>query len=129
MIEIHVEKNQIGTTLHLSGRLGARSAPILEEELNPLIKPGENFIIDLEKIDFISSRGLWTLIETRKAVLENEGELIIVGLSEDLNGLLEMTGILHLFHIRSNVEEGLVALQGLAPTGDPNLRPDRESLQ
>lgn len=129
MLAINLEINQDVTTLILSGRIDSVTVVELENKLEQLDLASTRLMIDLSDVDFISSRGLWTLIELRKTVSEKDGAMVLVGLSSDLDELLSTVGFSHLFNILPGREDGLEYLVSAELPGDPttDAPPPRDS--
>jgi anti-sigma B factor antagonist len=79
-----------------TGRVDSNTAPELEKAFNEIIDNGKSGIIfDMADVDFISSRGLWVLLETQKSCKKNRGKLVLVNVSEDMQESLDLAGIKH----------------------------------
>ena len=56
------------------GRIDSNTAPDLEKAFNEIVDNRKSGIIfDMAEVDFISSRGLWVLLETQKACKKIKG--------------------------------------------------------
>ena len=66
------------------GRIDSYTAPELEESLSALTNEGKyKIVLDMEDVDFMSSKGWWVLIETQKNCKRyNRGELVLTGVQE-----------------------------------------------
>lgn len=77
-----INKTQNGSTLTLSleGRLDTVTSPELEKVISYSIEGVKELIIDLEKLDYISSAGLRVLLSAQKKMLPRGGmKLVRVG--------------------------------------------------
>jgi anti-sigma B factor antagonist len=83
------------------GRIDSYTAPDLEEVLTSLINDGRyRIVLDLEDVDFMSSKGWWVLIETQKACKRyNRGELVLAGVQERIRESLNLVGMSTYFKI------------------------------
>ena len=78
------------------GRVDSNTAPDLEKAFNEIIDNGKSGIIfDMAEVDFISSRGLWVLLETQKTCKKSKGKLVLVNVSEDMQQSLDLAGVKH----------------------------------
>jgi anti-sigma B factor antagonist len=78
------------------GRVDSNTAPDLEKAFNEIIDNGKSGIVfDMAEVDFISSRGLWVLLETQKTCKKSKGKLVLVNVSEDMQQSLDLAGIKH----------------------------------
>ena len=93
-------KNQDGTTLTiaLEGRLDAVTAPQLEGELRAAVDGITDLILDLEKLDYISSAGLRVLLSAQK-IMVNQGRMTIRGVNPEVMEIFEVTGFVGVLNI------------------------------
>ena len=86
------------------GRVDSNTAPDLEKVFNEVIENGRTGIVfDMESVDFISSRGLWVLLETQKACKRGNGKLTLVNVSEDMQQSLDLAGVKHFIDIMDDI--------------------------
>ena len=86
------------------GRIDSNTAPDLESAFNEIIAGGKKGIVfDMNEVDFISSRGLWVLLETQKACKRGNGKLILVNVSEDMLQSLDLAGVKHFIDIHDDL--------------------------
>ncbi len=90
---MNIQKTVTGTTLtvNLEGRLDTTTAPQLEGELRSSIDGLTGLVIDLEKLDYISSAGLRVLLAMQK-IMNRQGEMIIKNANETVMEVFEVTG-------------------------------------
>ena len=90
------------------GRIDSNTAPDLENNFNSIIDGGKSGIVfDMADVDFISSRGLWVLLETQKACKKNKGKLVLVNVSENMQQSLDLAGVKHFIDIFDDVTEAV----------------------
>lgn len=86
------------------GRVDSNTAPTLERAFNEIVESGRTGIVfDMSQVDFISSRGLWVLLETQKACKRGNGKLVLVNVSEDMQQSLDLAGVKHFIDIMDDV--------------------------
>ena len=86
------------------GRVDSNTAPELEKAFNEIVDGGKTGIVfDMAQVDFISSRGLWVLLETQKACKRGNGKLILVNVSDDMQQSLDLAGVKHFIDILDDV--------------------------
>jgi anti-anti-sigma factor len=66
-----------------------------------------DFIIDLEKSDFIDSEGLETLLWLRRRCEELFGQVKLVGMEENVQKILEITRLEHRFECQKDLAAAL----------------------
>jgi anti-sigma B factor antagonist len=82
------------------GRIDSNTAPDLEKAFNHVIQGGKSGIVfDMSEVDFISSRGLWVLLETKKSCKKVNGRLVLVNVSETMQETLDLAGIKHFIEL------------------------------
>ena len=88
-----ITKKMEGTTLviALEGRLDTTTAPDLEKGIEELSRGVTSLILDLEKLDYISSAGLRVLLAAQK-MMNQQGEMKVVHVCETIMGIFEVTG-------------------------------------
>ena len=90
---LNITKNAENNTLTiaLDGRLDTITAPQLEEELQKSLDGISALILDLEKLEYISSAGLHVFLSTQKK-MNGQGEMKVVRPGETVMEIFEVTG-------------------------------------
>jgi anti-sigma B factor antagonist len=90
------------------GRVDSNTAPDLENQFNEILDDGKSGIVfDMAEVDFISSRGLWVLLETQKACKKDRGKLVLVNVSENMQQSLDLAGVKHFIEIYDDLTEAV----------------------
>ncbi|MBC8332893.1 MAG: STAS domain-containing protein [Anaerolineae bacterium] len=90
--------------LKASGRIDSQTAPALEQAFNAIVNDGKSGIVfDMSAVDFISSRGLWVLLETQKACKKEGGKLVLVNVAEEMKESLDLAGVKHFVEIYADL--------------------------
>ena len=97
MFNIIKKTEDTTTTFYLEGRLDTNTASQLDEALKE-ITGTTKFIMDFEKLNYISSAGLRVLLIARKK-MNAPGEMKIVNVSETVMEILEVTGFVDILEI------------------------------
>ncbi|WP_080848787.1 anti-sigma factor antagonist [Cytobacillus gottheilii] len=107
-ISIDVKENEKLVEIKVSGEIDAYTAPKLRENLFPLAeKEGVQMVVNLSDVSYMDSTGLGVFVGVFKNVRANNGEFKIVGLSERLKRLFEITGLADIIDINSQIEGGV----------------------
>ena len=86
------------------GRIDSQTAPDLEKAFNAIIDGDKSGIVfDMSEVDFISSGGLWVLLETQKVCKKKKGELVLANVKEEMLASFELVGIKHFVKIYNNL--------------------------
>ncbi len=87
-----------------TGRIDAQTAPELEKTFTNIIEAGKpGIVFDLSKVELISSRGIWVLLETQKACKKKKGKLVLVNATDDMLKSFEIAGVTHFIEIYDDV--------------------------
>jgi anti-sigma B factor antagonist len=95
----------------LSGDIDGSSAPAAQAAILPLAAPGCRILLDMTDVPYMSSAGLRMLLSTYRQVTSKNGMVVLVGLSENIQDTMAVTGFLKFFTVCDSVEAGLDALQ------------------
>ena len=90
---LNIEKNAENNTLlvKLEGRLDTTTAPQLEAELKDVLDNIALLIIDMQKLEYISSAGLRVLLASQKHI-STQGEMKIRNANDVIMEIFEVTG-------------------------------------
>jgi anti-sigma B factor antagonist len=103
------EQNGIGTA-RLAGSLDGKTVPEVREQLRPFLAANSKLILDLTKVDYLSSAGLRLLLLLYREVSGKKGQLVLVGVSEDIRTVMSHTGFLKFFTLANTEAEAKQAL-------------------
>ena len=91
-MSLKIEKKNTETkTLALVGRLDTVTAPELEAEISTILPTAESLVLDMEKLEYISSAGLRVILKTQKALTQKAG-LKLINVSDDVRKVFDITG-------------------------------------
>jgi anti-sigma B factor antagonist len=101
MMDIRFAEQDGVTTLALTGRLDANSAPKLEEETQKIFATQKKvaLVLDLAELEYLSSAGLRVLLSVLKTVNASGGSLRIRNSNEIVHDVFEMTGFLRILSL------------------------------
>ena len=88
---INKEVNGDSLTIALDGRLDTTTAPQLEAEITSSLDGVKNFVIDMEKLVYVSSAGLRVLLKAQK-IMNKQGSMVIKNVSSEIKEIFEVTG-------------------------------------
>lgn len=92
----------------IAGEIDAFTAPKLRETLDPISKK-ENLtlIADLSEVNYMDSTGIGVFVGLFKGIKANGGHLQLVGLSDRLKRLFDITGLADIMDINPEVKGGV----------------------
>lgn len=82
----------------LEGRLDTAASADFSKEMQPLIdSASKKIVLDLAKLDFISSSGLRLLLALRKESIAAGGSIILSNVQDNVKQVFALTGFTSLF--------------------------------
>lgn len=78
-------------TISIEGRLDTVTAPSLDKAIEENLSGVTSLVLDLNKLDYISSAGLRVLLSAQKK-MQKLGAMKLTGVCEEVMEVLEMTG-------------------------------------
>ncbi|MCE4050694.1 MULTISPECIES: anti-sigma factor antagonist [Bacillaceae] len=107
-IVIDVNEKELDVDIKVAGEIDAYTAPKLKETIYSFSeKEGVRMTIDLSDVNYMDSTGLGVFVGVFKNVRSNDGEFKLIGLSERLIRLFEITGLADIIDINSKIEGGI----------------------
>jgi len=87
--------------LNITGRIDSGTAPALQSAINEITEEGNfKLVLDMGKVDFISSAGLWVLVNAQKNCKRfNRGEVVLADVQERTHDALDLAGFIPYFKI------------------------------
>lgn len=86
----NVKKEDV-IALKVEGRVDTTTAPMFEDEIKKNIEGIKELVIDLEKMDYISSAGLRVLLSAQK-IMDKQGKMKVKNVNENIMDIFEITG-------------------------------------
>ena len=90
-MKIEKNLNEKNLVVALEGRLDTTTAPQLEEELKTGLEGVTDLVIDLSKLEYVSSAGLRVLMSAFK-IMRNKGKMKVTNANELVKEVFEVTG-------------------------------------
>lgn len=111
-MEINIKNLEDIKVVELLGDVDASTAPEVQEKILPLAQPKSKILLDMSQVLYMSSAGLRILLSLYRQTAAHDGKLVLVGLSEDLQDTMSVTGFLDFFTTGETQEAGLNKLKG-----------------
>ena len=99
-----IEKEGV-TVFQVNGEINISTSPELRKQFEK--QPAKKVVVDLEKVNYVDSSGLATLVEMLKKTKMQGGTLGLSGMSEKVKSLFEITKLDKLFLISRNQDEAI----------------------
>lgn len=81
------------TVINLNGTIDALGAQAIDLKFNAISGSQTKVIVNLEKVDYLSSMGIRTIIMGAKVVQRNSGKMVILQPSPDVEKVLTESGV------------------------------------
>jgi anti-sigma B factor antagonist len=106
-MEITVQLNQDINVATLVGDIDSSTAATVTEQVLPLIQPQGKIILEMDKVLYMSSAGLRMLLSLYRQASAQDSQLVLVGLAEDIQDTMSVTGFLKFFRVFQTLNDGL----------------------
>ena len=104
-LTIRTEQLEGQTHLYIVGEIDTYTAPKLRQELVPAVEAND-VVVHLDEIHYMDSTGLGVFVGALKASKKNGTAFTLVGVSERIRRLFEITGLSSIITIDSGVRGG-----------------------
>jgi anti-sigma B factor antagonist len=91
--------------VRLEGSLDGKTAPEAREQLQLFLAANSKLILDLSKVDYLSSAGLRLLLVLYRELAARRGKLVLLGVSEEIRTVMSHTGFLSFFTLAESAVE------------------------
>ena len=108
--ELKITQDGDVTIVELAGEVNTNTAPEVQSQIMPLVKPGAKLVLDMTKVNYMSSAGLRVLLWLYRQVSGSDGRIVLVGLNDDIENVMTVTGFLQFFTVTETLEAGIAAL-------------------
>ncbi len=98
MLNIDKRREDEKLTVALEGRLDTTTAPELEKSLQESLPGVTELVMNLEKLEYISSAGLRVLLSAQKLMMK-QGSMLVTHVTEPVMEILEVTGFVDILTI------------------------------
>lgn len=94
------EKSEDGTalTLTLDKKLSAVTAEQLEKELSHELSGVKDFVVDMARLEYVSSAGLRVLLKAQEA-MNLQGKMTVMNANQQVMNIFETTGFNEILRI------------------------------
>ena len=114
MIEVE-KKVEGGFLVKLKGRIDSDTYNNFDQKVGSILLPSTRLIIlDMEKVNYVSSAGLAVIFQIKKSIESSSGTLIISGLQPQVKKVMEIVKALppeNVFQSREELDQYLDVIQ------------------
>ncbi|MBI9066883.1 MAG: STAS domain-containing protein [Salinivirgaceae bacterium] len=101
-IEVKVENDIL--VIVIEGSIDSKTASEVQQKILESIQDNINVIMDLSKVDFVSSAGLRVLLMVYRAIKSKDGKVVLAGVSEEITDVMSITGFINFFEISETID-------------------------
>jgi anti-sigma B factor antagonist len=95
------------TVAKLTGEIDATTASTAQQQVLAVVTPGARIILDMSDVPYMSSAGLRMLLSLFRNVSANSGRIALVGVTEDIQDTMSVTGFLKFFTLYDTVADAV----------------------
>ena len=108
MIDITSREQNGVLIVEIEGKMGSVTSAEVEKYLNSLLDKGiTKILLNLEKLDFITSTGLRVMLSTGQKLHKIGGKMAISNPNLTVKDILEMSGFSQIFNVFETEDHGL----------------------
>jgi anti-sigma B factor antagonist len=109
-MELYKEERDGITMIAVQGDIDGSTAGEMRDYLVPAIVPNCRILLEVSQVSYMSSAGLRVMTLIYRQTKEQNGALVLVGVTSDIRAAMDATGFLKHFTLVETVQEGLEAL-------------------
>lgn len=107
-MKIATRQSQAVTIVDLEGRLDSKAVGAVNDEMVSIIQGGaKQIVVNLEKIDFVTSAGLRVLLRSSKLLQGSGGKLKLCNANELVSDILKTAGFDSLLNLYGSEAEAI----------------------
>lgn len=99
------------SVVEVSGDIDSKTAPEFERNAKIATEKSQRIAIDLTAVEFMSSAGLRVLLMVYRNIKSQNGKVVLVGVSEDIQDVMSTTGFINFFTIVEKQDEAIAILK------------------
>ena len=110
-MEVAVDTVENITVIDVEGSIDSKTAGDFQSNAMAAAADKDKIIINISKVDFLSSAGLRVLLMIYRQIKAKNGKVVLVGASEEIQDVMSNTGFLNFFILAETLDEGVNALK------------------
>lgn len=104
-MSISYEKQEKYLLVNLEGKVDNKTAPEIQSSILNESGGYTYIIIDMSKVDYMSSAGLRVLLLLYRQVKAKNGTVCLSGVSDEIKDVMKITGFVNFFKFTDTVDE------------------------
>jgi anti-sigma B factor antagonist len=92
------------------GEIDGKTAPEFHDTVVKLVRPQARIVLNMEKVAFMSSAGLRTMLLIYREAKSKDAKVVLTGVNNDIRGSMSATGFLAFFVIVASVQDAILRM-------------------
>ncbi|MBI3798566.1 MAG: STAS domain-containing protein [Deltaproteobacteria bacterium] len=110
-MEVSEEKKGDVLIVGVSGKLEVTNSRAFEERILAVIDAGERqLVVDLSRLDYVSSAGLRVFVTAAKLLNSANGKIVFCSLKEPVREVFDIAGFFSIFSVYDSQDEAVKSL-------------------
>lgn len=106
-MNVKIKTNENSVLISIEGSIDSKTAGDLQSQIMDTVSESNNVLIDLTKVEYVSSAGLRVLLMIYRQIKSKNGKVILVGVSQEISDVMSMTGFINFFEITDTIDNAL----------------------
>jgi len=103
-----VERKDDAVIVSLTGEIDMNNSPLLHQKISDLLRDKPpRLLFDLSEVTYMDSSGIGTLVDALRKVRAYGGKLALVGVTQRVKSILQITKLTQFFDCYETLEEAL----------------------
>jgi anti-sigma B factor antagonist len=98
------------TRVELEGSIDGKTAPQIREELSAALQQTQKLMIDMSRVNYLSSAGLRLLLLLYREMTAREGKVVLLQVAPEIRTVMSHTGFLSFFTLVDSQQDAIQAL-------------------
>ncbi|TXJ41426.1 STAS domain-containing protein [Brachyspira pilosicoli] len=109
-MSLNIEDKGKAKVVKLEGKLDVNLSVSIESELDALIESGNiNLILEISKVEYLSSSGIRVFINMMRKVKDKNGRLVLASVPDVIKKILKTVDLEDLFEVFDSVDDALAS--------------------
>ena len=96
--------------VELVGDIDGKTAPEFQARVLDLVKPRSRIVVSLERVAFMSSAGLRTMLLIYREAKSKDAKVVLAQVNQDIRRSMAATGFLPFFVLSDSVQDAILGL-------------------
>lgn len=109
-LQLKTQRFEQGIVVRVGGEVDLRSSPQLRNRLLEVLEQRpRRLVVDLGGVSYMDSSGVGTMVELKRLIERQKGQMVLADLQPRVRGVFEITQLDKFFTIAASAEEAMQA--------------------